>query len=327
MKQTVVDKFFEKAQALGFSQESALAALHVKDISQYAGSIGDALNTLIQVKQQAGNKASASVAVVALDPDEQRALYQSEELARFGAMIRAIAPWANDPKRPVTDQQIALIVSRGEGMGLDVLNPHEAHVIQNKKGGISLQIAHALMVQWTEQIHGGHTRPRYTMLDDEEKASRGIVKTDYACRCEFIMKSDIETVAQMAQSGVWTPEEARNEMTVSGVGVVKAAEWGDQYFAPNARDKKFKLEQRAYTDAVRRKFGTPGRADIIKMRRNRGEEDIALEDWQAAADEPESTRPDLARMNANGREPREPITEAEFQENVEILRGDPDLEI
>jgi hypothetical protein len=321
MEQAIVVKFYKKAQVLGFDQESACAALHVKDISQYGGSIGDALNTLAQFKKQSDSGGSATTAV-ALAPDEQRALYQSEELARFGAMIRAIAPWANDPKRPVSDQDIALIVSRGEGMGLDVLNPHEAHVIKQKNGGVTLQIAHALMAQWAEQIHGGHTRPRYRMLDDTEKESRGILKNDYACECAFIMKSDISNVAQMVQSGIWTPEQALSEMTVSGIGVVKATEWGDPYFAPNARDKKFKLEQRAYTDAVRRKFGTPGRADNIRMRRMRGEDEIALEDWQAAADEPESTRADLARANASDSEPRELITDAEFSENVELLRGD-----
>ncbi len=293
---TQVEKFNKLASAQGYTPDEALETLGVKAITDLRGGIGVALNQLQKVKK--GTSAKSALAV--LPPDEQRALYQNDELAQRGRMVRAFAPWANDDKYPVSDTEIALVVHRGEMLGVDVFNPREVQIWKDKRGNISFQLAHALMAQWANVTLGGHTRPKYTELTDEEKENRGVLLADHAVRCEFIMKADIPLIKTLIDAG-WEPLEARLDVANVGFGTATSSEWGTTYFAANARDKMCKLEKRAYIDALRRRYGEPGEKDIRALRRARGEDSIAASDWAAAKDEPSTGETVMhAKMSARG---------------------------
>lgn len=317
-----VEKFTTTVGREGYTLDEALQALGVKAITDLRSSLGNALTELQKVKK--GVRAKSALAVLPLD--EQRALYQNDELAKFGQMIRSFAPWANNEKHPVTDVEIALIVQRGAKSGLDVLNPHEVQVWKDKRGNINFQIAHALTAQWANVTLGGHTQPRYCELTDDEKESHGIPTTDHAIRCELVMLADISLIKTMIDAG-WEPQEARTDVTMIGVGVVSASDWDGAYFAPNARSKRWKLEKRAYADAIRGRYGTPSEKDILELRRVRGEDSIEPGDWAVAQDEistETAVRHAKVSANGNGHETPTETPEETLARNRAIMHGAPE---
>lgn len=290
-----VKNFVRGAGGQGYTPEEALQALGVEKITDLRGGLGTVLNELQKVKK--GKRAQSALAV--LPPDQQRALYPTDALFEFGRAVRSFAPWANDDNHPMSDAEVALVVQRGAKCGLDVLNPHEVQIWKDNKG-IKFQMSYSLMAQWASVTLGGHTQPRYREMTAEERESHGVKENDRVIICEFVMRSDIPFLKTMIEAG-WEPVEARADITMVGVGTVSASDWGGKYFAPNARSKRWKLEKRAYIDALRRRYGTPSEADILSLRRARGDDVISVEDWAIAKDE---TDPDAmtrhARESANG---------------------------
>lgn len=253
---------------------------------------------------------------------------KDDDIATLAKLVRKIAPWANDKNYPMSDTEIGLVCRRAIGMSLDPLNPHELQIWKDRRGNINFQLAYTLLRQWAHQIHGGHTEPRYIRLTDEELSEQGLSATDIAYRCEFVMKEDIPLIATMLSAG-WDATEARESLTVCGIGTATAQEFGAPYFAPAARSKVWKVQKRAYTDALRTRLGTPNQADIEKMRRLRGEEHITPADWQLAAGETGEARARLAAMAARERtrEPDDREPDEILAENNGILHGDEDGEI
>ena len=248
---------------------------------------------------------------------------QDDDLVSLAHIVKKVAPWANNRQYPFSDVEIGLVCRRALGMGLDPLNPHEVQIWKDKRGGVSFQLAYTLLRQWAHQIHGGHTEPTYTRLTEEELIGQGLNVTDIAYRCEFVMKDDIPLIATMLQAG-WDATEARQSLTVCGIGVASIQEFGGQYFAPAARSRAWKVQKRAYTDAIRLRFGTPSRADIEQMRRSRGEEHVTPADWQIAAGENNEGRVRLAAMSAQARTqvPDVRTPEEILAENGHLLHGD-----
>jgi hypothetical protein len=68
------------------------------------------------------------------------------------------------------------------------------------------------------------------------------------------MLSDIPHVIALSEAG-FSPEEAREHFTVTGLGTVKAEDWASPWFARKGRSKRWKLQKRAVTEAQRRRFG------------------------------------------------------------------------
>jgi hypothetical protein len=304
-------KFWAKADYHGLSRDEVHDILGVQSLSDYRGSLGGALNALVKAKSSNGNGRST-----ALQVSDAKDLYQSQELYEFGLAVRSFAPWANNEKHPMTDAEVALTVRRGDALGVDVLNPHEVQIWKDRHG-IQFQLAYTLMAQWANQILGGHTQPRYCPLTKEEKVLQGIPESHEATRCTFVMKDDIPLIAQMVEAG-WDPQQAREDLMVVGIGTASPDEWG-QYFAPNGRSKRWKLQKRAYTDALRRRFGTPSRRDIEELRRARGEDNITTEDWREAGGELPGNQgvERLARMKA-----REPLSAEQVEKGCSLLSGD-----
>lgn len=308
-------KFWAKVDYHGYSRDEALGILGVTALSDYRGTLGQALNEIIKANNDGGN----GRAITTADP---KGLYPSKELYQFGLAVRSFAPWANG-KYPMTDQEIALVVRRSDALGVDPLNPHEVQIWKDRKG-IQLQLSYTLIAQWANQGLGGHTKPRYRPLTREEKQLQGIPESHKATRVSFVMKNDIPLIAQMIDAG-WDAKQAREDLEIVGVATASPDEWGSRYFAPNGRSKRWKLQKRAYVDAIRRRFGTPSRADIEQLRRARGEDGIDTEDWREASRE----LPDqegvgrLARVKATQRQ--EPLGEEKIERAKGLLSPDGDL--
>ena len=189
-------------------------------------------------------------------------------------------------------------------------------------------LSYVLEAQWMQEFHGGHTKPRYTPLTEEEKGTYGISLEDQATWCRFVMKRDVPLIKEMTEAG-WDPLDARADITIEGRATVKMTDWnavsqkGDEYFAPNARDRRWKLEKRAYVDAVRRSFGDPSPSAIHDLRRARGEDHITPADWEVASDDAGESRVRLAAANAQSRiqppDPRPP--EEILAANRQLLHG------
>lgn len=330
--QEQINQFTRSVGAQGYSLNEALQALGIEEITDLRGGIGQALNELQKVKKDTSGQAASALAV--LPPDEHRALYQDDELAKRGRMVRAFAPWANNEKYPVSDTEIALSIHRGEMMGVDVFNPREVQIWKDKRGNIHFMLAYALMAQWANVTLGGHTRPKYTELTDTEKRDRGLLPADHAIRCEFIMKVDIPLI-KILMDAKWNAVEARLDVTVVGFGTATAGEWGaksqrgEEYFAPAARDKMFKLEKRAYIDALRCRYGEPSKSDIEALRRARGEDSITPDNWAVAQDEPTPAEAVMkAKQAARGvYDETDESPEDTLERNRAILHGDPDVDI
>jgi hypothetical protein len=126
------------------------------------------------------------------------------------------------------------------------------------------------MAQWVRNMKGGHTEPRFTDLTPDEKELHGLAANDQATRASLDMLSDIPNIIALSQAG-FSPEEAREHLTVTSLGTVRAEDWASPYFAPNGRSKRWKLQKRALTDAYRRGFGEPSRQEIHILRCQRGD--------------------------------------------------------
>jgi len=321
-----VEKIQAKAEKAGFDSDEVCRILQVKAIADYRGNLGSALTKIEEART------STATAVAVLPPGEIRGLYPSDELYALGQAARAFAPWANDDKYPFTDLEIALTVRRGDTLGLDVFNPHETQIWKDKRGNVNFQLAYTLMAGWANYILGGHTRPQYTDLTTDEKEENGIPAGDHACRCTFIMKSDLPLITTMIDAG-WTAQAARDDLTLEGMATVSASDWASMYFAPNARSKRWKLEKRAYTDALRRRFGTPSQGAIEELRRATGMDSVVAADWKVAGEEGYmgDVAVKAAGMSAQTRASKEEIdektpeeVEAVLVKNRTILHGDED---
>jgi hypothetical protein len=313
-----VEKFIASTQRLGYDEQEVLNVLEIKTLEEFKQGMGAALTLLSEAKKAAANNTPESLAEIIVRED----LYPDEETRAMAAAIARVAPWAHNKNHPLDATDIALAVQRSLGMGLDPLNPHEVQIWKDARG-LHLQLAYTLLRQWATQILGGHTEPRYIQLDENDLKHEGLNTTDVAYWCEFVMREDISLIGTMVQAG-WEPVQARNELTVRGLGTASRKDWNGDYFAPNGRSKAWKVKNRAYTDAIRSRFGTPSQPVIEEMRRLRGEENIIPADWQLTASNGGEERVRLAAMEAQNRiqEPDSRSPGEILEENREILHGE-----
>ncbi len=237
-------------------------------------------NTLEPIEEE-----EQTTTVEVLDANDAASLGQlygdQQEITAMAKAIKAVAPWANDSRFPLSNHDIGLVIRRCRSLGVDPLNPKEIHVWKDKQG-LHTQLAYPLLRQWIQEIHGGHTNPTFHLLDEEELYEEGLAPTDHAVRASFIMFSDFDRLRDLVDTG-FTLSEARELLTRTGVGTATEFDWDQQYFAPNARSKLWKLKKRALTDAYRSYFGTPSRQEIILLRRSRGEYQLAPSDFDHIA--------------------------------------------
>lgn len=198
------------------------------------------------------------------DPQARITGYDQEQITRFAAIVKTVAPWAKD----LTNHEIGLGVRRALSMGLDPLNTHEVQIWKDKRGNINFQLSYTLMAEWVRHFHGGHTEPQYYRLTEDQLIEEGLKANDVAYRVKFIMKSDLPAMREMMQIGAFDTREVRAMFEVAGLGVAEAREYSGQYFAPAGRSKSWKVKKRALTDAYRRKFGTPSKSEIEAIRRD-----------------------------------------------------------
>ena len=214
--------------------------------------------------------------------DPQRAIvgYNEDQLQQYAEIVKRVAPWANDKKNPMTNQEIGLALRRAMAMNLDPLNTHEVQIWKDHRGNINFQIAYTLRIEWVKRFKGSHTEPQYYRLTESQKAQLGIDPEDVAFKVEFIMKDDLPVMREMLALEVFDPQEVKAMFTVTGVGTASAGEYNNKYFAPNARSKAWKIKKRALTAAYRDKFGTPSRAEIEELRRSGVLEERTASDYQ-----------------------------------------------
>jgi hypothetical protein len=240
-----------------------------------------------------------------------------KQVEALAERVQMVAPWvkykSNGQWREMSKKEVSLVIRRCMALGVDPLNPHEVQIWRDHHG-VHFQLAYTLLTQWMRDVQGGHTEPRYYRLSKEEKEREGVSPNDKAVRCEFVMLSDMEHIAQMMDLG-FDPQDARDSFTVKGLGVVDAAEWGGKYFAPNGRSKAWKLRKRAYVDAVRKRFGTPSRSEIVQLRRERDETKLLPEDYQGTDNLMAQDRHLLALEHAKNRE------EGQDERDTAILSG------
>lgn len=192
-------------------------------------------------------------------------------------MVKRVAPWANG-KVEFADKEIGYAVRQCAALGLNPLDPHEVQVFKDKHG-IHVSLSYALIVGWLRRFYGGFTTPQYRDLTQEEMTAEGLNPTDYAVEVRFLMLQEVPTLTALVQAG-YDPNEARGMVEVHGIGVVSGDDWRSPYFAPNGRSKRWKVEKRAFTAAVRAKYGTPSRDQIEILRRDGGMADVEAEDWE-----------------------------------------------
>jgi hypothetical protein len=156
------------------------------------------------------------------------------------------------------------------------------------------------MAQWVRNLKGGHTEPRFTDLAPAEKEFYGLAPNDQATRVSLVMLSDIPNIIALTEAG-FSPEEARAHFTVTGLGTVRAEDWGSPSFTPNGRSKRWKLQKRALTDAYRRRFGEPSRHEIHVLRRQRGDVPLLPEDFEGTDHLLPGDRTNLALAHARAR--------------------------
>ena len=216
---------------------------------------------------------------LAVNPQTALTGYAPQAVQAYVSAVRSIAPWANDPKYKVADNDVILVVQRALALGVDPLNPHEVQIWVDSRGKITFQLAYTIMAEWA-RLKGEHTEPRYTRLTAEEMRLEGLQSNDIAYRAAFIMRADLGDFYAAAQAiGL---DEARAMFEVRGIGSATAAEYADQYFAPKGRPKSWKVQKRALIDAYRKRFGTPTKAEIEAIRRGKGWDKIEPEHWVQA---------------------------------------------
>lgn len=251
--------------------------------------------------------------------DDQAALYKA---------VSKFAPWVKG-KVPMSPEEVMLVVRRVTSQGLDPLNPHEVQIWKDHHG-VQTQPAYTLMIEWVKHFKGNYTEPQYERLSDRELAEEGLEENDVAYQVRFLMRDDIGTLTELIKAG-YQPKEARSMLEVTGLGVATRDEYDGKYFAPKGRSKSWKVKKRAMTDAIRRKFGTPTRAEIVELRRLRGDANLTLDDWAVVDPEMDDEQQlQLARAAAQSRtweEEFEDLSDEEKQERFEhakrLLEGDP----
>jgi hypothetical protein len=159
------------------------------------------------------------------------------------------------------------------------------------------------MSEWVRRFKGTHTSPRYHTLTKAEMAEEGLSAGDMAVRVSFVMDTDFVKLLSLVE--LYGPEEAREMITVTGLGVATSQELTSGYFAPAGRSKAWKIQKRALVDAYRKKFGTPTRAEIEELRRSAGTDRIIPADWEGTADLAPESASRLAAFRADVREIKE----------------------
>jgi hypothetical protein len=243
-------------------------------------------------------------------------LYGSEEDQK--ALYRAVskfAPWVKG-QHPMSAEEVMLVVRRSTSQGLDPLNPHEVQIWKDRHG-VQIQHAYTLMVEWVKHFKGDFTEPQYERLTDHELREEGLEEDDVAYRVHFLMKDDIPLLIELKGCG-YDAKEAKRMLEVTGLGVAPRNEYDGDYFAPKGRSKSWKVKKRAMTDAIRRKFGTPTRAEIVELRRVRGDSRLTLEDWVVSAEDGEAQL-QLARAAAEERTWREEFDSLSEEEQKKRL--------
>lgn len=233
------------------------------------------------------------------------------DVAALAERVILVAPWANYQSngqwKTMSTREVSLVIRRCMALGVDPLNPHEVQIWRDRHG-VQFQLAYTLMAEWVRYAKGGHTEPRYTPLTSEEMELEGLEEDDHATWCTFIMLSDIPNIAALTDAG-FDPQEARGHFLVRGIGTVAAAEWSSKYFGPNGRSKRWTLRKRALVDAYRMRFGTPSRASIELLRRQRGEHALLPSDFDhIAADLPHHQQLQIAHRKAARRNGIEEFT-------------------
>jgi hypothetical protein len=219
--------------------------------------------------------------------------------------VRAVAPWVHgkEAQTNLTDGEVVLVVRRAIALGLDPLNPHEVQIWKDKRGTVNFQLSYTLMSEWVRRFKGTHTSPRYHTLTKAEMAEEGLLAGDMAIRVSFVMDTDFVKLLSLVE--LYGPEEAREMITVTGLGVATSQELNSGYFAPAGRSKAWKIQKRALVDAYRKKFGTPTRAEIEELRRSAGTDRIMPEDWEGTAELAPESASRLAAFRAGVREIKE----------------------
>jgi hypothetical protein len=137
----------------------------------------------------------------------------------------------------------------------------------------------------------------------------------------------LPNIVALTEAG-FSPEEAREHFTVTGLGTVKAEDWASPYFAPKGRSKRWKLQKPALTDAYRLRFGEPSRQEIHVLRRQRGDVLLLPEDFEGTDHLLPLDRTNLALAHARARTQPAVATNQDPQETLakgrRLLRGDPE---
>jgi len=242
----------------------------------------------------------------------------SEAYQQQRAIIKASAPFAEK----MTAIQIDYVARRSYALGVDPMNSHEGHWYLDKKNKVQFQWAYQLIEQFIAKFHGQHTMPKYRELETEELVARGLNPDDHAVEVVFFMNDDLPKVYEAAASGAFDVHEAREMFMMRGIGTATAKEWDTWYFAPAGRDKRWKIEKRAVTDALIKRFGTPNRAQVSQLRRDRGQDVIEAEDWQDTEGLAPGDAVALAKLHAQDRQ-RAPMSREDMCAAKEALFGAP----
>jgi hypothetical protein len=237
-----------------------------------------------------------------------------EQVAELAERVRMVAPWVRYKDggswREMTREEISLVVRRCMALGVDPLNQHEVQVWRDWKG-VQFQLAYTLMTQFAQQICGGHAEPLYEELTDDQLLAEGLTSNDHAAYCYVPLDKDWDRVMALMDRGM-SYEEAAKKFAARGLGVALAEEWNNKHFAPNGRSKLWKVRKRAYTDAIRMRFGVPSRSDIVELRRMRRDDGPTDRDLKPVAAH-ESRRHQLYKDEGDGGD----VIEAEVAEVAE----------
>jgi hypothetical protein len=149
------------------------------------------------------------------------------QVAALAERVMMVAPWVhyrlNGQWQQMTKREVSLVIRRCMALAVDPLNDKEVHIWRGKHG-VNFQLAYTLMAQVVRNMKGGHTEPRFSDPTPAEKELHGLAENDQATRASLVMLSDIPNIIALSQAG-FSPEEAREHFTVTGLGTVKAENW------------------------------------------------------------------------------------------------------
>jgi len=260
----------------------------------------------------------SDLAIRSNDPQKNLVGYDEEQVQRFAAVIKRVAPWAKGLK----NDDIGLAVRRALSMGLDPLNPHEVQIWEDR-GTIQFQLSYTLLKEWVRQFHGEHTEPQYYRLTPQQLNEEGLAEDDVAYRVKFIMKDDLEAMREMLALKVFDTQEVKAMFEITGLGVATRSAYNGRYFAPNGRSRSWKVKKRALVDAYRRKFGTPSKSEIEQLRRDLP--DVDLDDIEYAAEVAPNaglaSQRALAENKTKQREMNERMSDEDRREAADALYG------